>query len=162
MQPASNGSENPSPLPSQGTGVYELAVGRSLEERCTAVVNTSEANKYATQYYTVELQSRESSPMLNTGSPSSSETPASSVTASTSSEPSELPISVTSGIQQSLCVQSSATSQSLDSSIIGGAVKHWTYEEQFKQVSIAFPISCTCMHAPGTCHYVDAKFDLER
>lgn len=117
--------------------MYQLAGGRLLEERCTAVVNADEANKYATQYYTVEIQSREGSPTLNTGSPSGSETPASSVTASTSSEPSELPIGVASGVQQSLCVQSSATSQSLDSSTGGATVKHWTYEEQFKQVSVA-------------------------
>lgn len=134
IQPASNGSEESSPLPLQGTGVYQLAGGRLLEERCTAVVNADEANKYATQYYTVEIQSREGSPTLNTGSPSGSETPASSVTASTSSEPSELPIGVASGVQQSLCVQSSATSQSLDSSTGGATVKHWTYEEQFKQL----------------------------
>ena len=129
-----NGSENSSPLPLQGIGVYELTVERSLDERCTAVVSTDEANKYATQYYTVELQSRESSPVLNTGSPSGSETPASSATASTSSEPSELPLGLAGGMQQSLCVQSSVSSQSSDGS--GSTVKHWTYEEQFKQVPL--------------------------
>lgn len=86
---------------------------------------TEVVGSYSAQYYTtVDSPSAENSPQVYNMASMDPETPLSSSKGSTSSEGTEL----STAMHQNLCVPAANSPQS------DMNVKHWTYEEQFKQV----------------------------
>ena len=136
------------------THVYHITTEDSSEDREFSLGD--EAMTYTTQYYTVEPQSSASSPLLQPASPerdSGMLTPASvSSKESSSSDVASEGATPTGGSmsgvmqQQNICVTSSGGIQHSDglmgvsnggnggNTVAGATVKHWTYEDQFKQV----------------------------
>ena len=133
--------------------LYHITTDDSAEDKLNL---GDEAMTYTTQYYTtVEPQSIASSPLLQPDSPgreSGMLTPASvsSKESSSSDGASDGPSggSLVGIMQQNVCVSSpgsiphseglvgvcSAGPGSNGSTVAGNTVKHWTYEDQFKQV----------------------------
>ena len=130
--------------------LYHITTDDSAEDKLNL---GDEAVTYTTQYYTtVEPQSMASSPLLQPTSPereSGMLTPASvsSKESSSSDGASDGPSggSLVGIMQRSICVSSpggdAPHSDSLvgvcgsnGSTVAGATVKHWTYEDQFKQV----------------------------
>ena len=156
VQVAMNGSrpfKSPSlsPVPQTSTDLAH-SLTRTVYEITTAAAETAEdkfnlgdeAVSYAaTQYYTtVEPRSSASSPTMQALSPKDSGnlTPISfSSKDSVSSENSSQ--EGTASMQQNMCLPAVSSSGGTDESghsLVGGgvnAVKNWTYEDQFKQVS---------------------------
>ena len=138
------------------TPVYHITTDESSEDKFNL---GDEAVTYTTQYYTtVEPQSTASSPLMQPASPerdSGMLTPASvSSKESSSSDIASDGAMGGSVMQQNICVTSSGgiplsdglseanSGTNSGNPVAGATVKHWTYEDQFKQVIVHVYILC--------------------